>query len=129
MFISEDGSVIFCLVSYWFLLIYINIIFFYLIILFFKLQNLYMYIIIFFVVWQEGIILVVIEKSVKFENNFGYLFDFVIVNDDILCVMEEFIKVVGSVFKDFQWVLVVWVEQKDGSLNFLKYQKYVYLIN
>lgn len=129
MFISEDGSVIFCLVSYWFLLIYINIIFFYLIILFFKLQNLYMYIIIFFVVWQEGIILVVIEKSVKFENNFGYLFDFVIVNDDILCVMEEFIKVVGSVFKDFQWVLVVWVEQKDGCLNFLKYQKYVYLIN
>lgn len=88
-----------------------------------------MYINIFFVVWQEGIILVVIEKSVKFENNFGYLFDFVIVNDDILCVMEEFIKVVGSVFKDFQWVLVVWVEQKDGSLNFLKYQKYVYLIN
>lgn len=50
---------------------------------------------------KEGIILVVIEKSVKFENNFGYLFDFVIVNDDILCVMEEFIKVVGSVFKDF----------------------------
>lgn len=61
-----------------------------------------MYINFFFLLFgKEGIILVVIEKSVKFENNFGYLFDFVIVNDDILCVMEEFIKVVGSVFKDF----------------------------
>lgn len=61
-----------------------------------------MYINFFFLLFgKEGIILVVIEKSVKFENNFGYLFDFVIVNDDILCVMEEFIKVVGSVLKDF----------------------------
>lgn len=61
-----------------------------------------MYINFFFLLFdKEGIILVVIEKSVKFEYNFGYLFDFVIVNDDILCVMEEFIKVVGSVFKDF----------------------------
>lgn len=61
-----------------------------------------MYINFFFLLFgKEGIILVVIEKSVKFEDNFGYLFDFVIVNDDILCVMEEFIKVVGSVFKDF----------------------------
>lgn len=129
MFTSEDGSATPCSVSYRPLLIYINIILFHSTISSLKLQNLHMYIIIFFVVWQEGIISAVIEKSAKLENNFGHLFDFVIVNDDISRATEELIKVAGSVSKDLQWVPAAWVEQKDGSLNPSKYQKYAYLIN
>lgn len=59
---------------------------------------------------SEGIISAVIEKSAKLENNFGHLFDFVIVNDDISRATEELIKVAGSVSKDLQWVPAAWVE-------------------
>lgn len=59
---------------------------------------------------KEGIISAVIEKSAKLENNFGHLFDFVIVNDDISRATEELIKVAGSVSKDLQWVPAAWVE-------------------
>lgn len=59
---------------------------------------------------KEGIISAVIEKSAKLENNFGHLFDFVIVNDDISRATEELIKVAGSVSKDLKWVPAAWVE-------------------